>query len=605
MTADQFLLGIGLTVVLAVGSQILANRLRLPALILLLPAGFTAGALTDVVHPDKLAPANFASIVSLCVAVILYDAGLGLELRHLRAATRSVVLRLLVLGVVLTSAAVMLLGPVLFGVPLAVAVMLGVILVVSGPTVVGPLLEHVRPSERVRRVLVWEGSLIDPVGAILGALVFHSLLAGDFQVGRGFRFGEFLLSALVGLAGGVVGAALLWFCLRTLRLGETLGTLAQLATVITVSAACDIVREDTGLIAAIVTGLAVANLPGLDMPARRPFFETLVQLIIGLLFVSISAGVAPSSVRPVLLPALVLIAVLVLVVRPLVAWLSTHRTGLPRGERAFLGWMAPRGIVAASTASAFSGTLAAEGLAGAATILPVTFLVIVGTVAVYGLTAAPVARRLGVTRPVGARPLLVGGEPWAVALGRCLRSAGLDVLMWAGPEEQRERIARAGIESAPGELLATAMDPRARLEGITSVLLLTDDDDFNALVSVVVRDSVDGPVHRIGPPADSSGAVATRTGRDVLFGRHLARRALAARYEQGARFVLSGPEQALPAGHDVLFVVRADGRLDPVTEARAVRPEAGDSVVLLTPAPGAPEKNPADPTGHPADTDGP
>lgn len=537
LTPDQFLLGVGLTVLLAVGSQILAHRLRIPALILLLPAGFTAGALTDVVHPDKLAPANFSSIVSLCVAVILYDAGLGLELRHLRAATRSVVLRLLALGLVITWAAVMGLGPALFGIPLPAAMMLGVILIVSGPTVVGPLLEHVRPSERVRRILVWEGTLIDPVGAILGALVFHSLLAGEFEVGRGFRFGEFLLSGAVGLAGGALGAGLLWLCLRTLRLGETLGTLAQLATVIVVSAGCDVLREDTGLIAAVVAGLAVANLPGLDMPARLPFFEILVQLIIGLLFVSISAGVAPSSARPVLLPSLLLIAALVLVVRPLVAWLSTG-SGLSTGERAFLGWMAPRGIVAASTASAFSATLADKGLAGASKILPVTFLVIVGTVALYGLTAAPVAGRLGVIRPARARPLLVGDRPWAVDLGGCLGSAGVDVVMWTGPDEQWERF-----------------------EGVTSVLLLTGDDDFDALVSVLLRDRVDGPVHRIGPD-------------------------LAGRYARGERFVLNAPGTPVPAGYDVLLVVRADGRLDPVTPSHTVERGAGDAAVLLGPAAG-------------------
>ncbi|MFD5425282.1 cation:proton antiporter [Streptomyces sp. NPDC127084] len=583
MSADEFLLGIALTVVLAAGCQILANRLRIPAIILLLPVGFTAGALTDVVHPDQLAPQQFPSIVSLSVAVILYDAGLSLEMRHLKGRTRSVVARLLLLGVLITWAAVLAVGPVLFGVPAAVAVMLGVILVVSGPTVIGPLLEYVRPSEQVRRVLVWEGTLIDPVGGMLGALVFHSILVGGFQVGKGFHIGEFFLSALVGLAGGAIGAALLWFALGTLRLGEPLGTLVQLAVVVGVSAVCDVLRDDTGLIAAIVTGLAVANLRGLDMPVRRPFFETLVQLIIGLLFISISASVTPGSLRPVLLPALGLIALLVLVVRPLLAFLSTSRAGLGGGERAFIGWMAPRGIVATSTASAFAGSLDEAGLRGSDVILPVTFLVVVGTVLVYGFTAVPVAGRLGVSRSARARPLLVGGESWAVALGRCLRSAGLDVLMWAGPEEQRERIRGAGLTLAPGELLATATAPGSRLEGVSAVFLLTDDDDFNALVSVLVQDSVEEPVHRVGPPDDSTGAVAPYTDRDILFGPGLLRRTIAERYERGGRFVLAGPGGELPADHDLLFVVRADGRLEPATATHPVRPGPGDRAVLLGP----------------------
>lgn len=138
MSENDVLLGMALTVGLAVASQILASRLRIPALVVLLPAGFAAGALTDVVHPDKLVGPDFSVLVSLSVAIILYDAGLALNLRHLKGATRSVVVRLLVLGVVFTWAAVMCLGLTLFGVPAAVASMLGVILVVSGPTVVGP-----------------------------------------------------------------------------------------------------------------------------------------------------------------------------------------------------------------------------------------------------------------------------------------------------------------------------------------------------------------------------------------------------------------------------------------------------------------------------------
>ncbi|CAM5240034.1 sodium:proton exchanger [Streptomyces hirsutus] len=137
-----------------------------------------------------------------------------------------------------------------------------------------------------------------------------------------------------------------------------------------VAALCDVLRDDTGLIAAVMMGLAIANLPGIDVPARRPFFETLISLILGLLFISISATVTPQSLRHVALPALGLAAFLVLVVRPLVAAVSTLGTDLTRGERAFIGWMAPRGIVAAATASTFSAGLAADGIGGASKILP-------------------------------------------------------------------------------------------------------------------------------------------------------------------------------------------------------------------------------------------
>jgi NhaP-type Na+/H+ or K+/H+ antiporter len=590
VTTAQILIGFGLIILLAVGSQVVASRLRIPALIVLLPAGFTAGALTSDVNPQHLLGAAFQPLVSLSVAVILYDAGLGLDLRKLKGHTRKVVIRLIVLGVLITWVLAAAVAAPLLGMSRGAAVMLGIILVVSGPTVVGPLLRFVRPTERLQRVLIWEGSLIDPVGGILGALVFHAVSASTSK-GPGSQLAQFLLSVAVGLAGGVAGTALLWLLLRKLRLGEVLGTSAQLATVVAVAAGCDALRDDTGLIAAIFMGLAVANQRGFDIPARRPFFETLVQLSIGVLFISISATVTPQSLRHLILPTLVLIAVLVIVARPVAAFASTLRTDLKKGERAFIGWMAPRGIVAAATASTFAAGLVAKGIGGAAKILPATFLVIVATVTLYGLTAAPVARRLRVARPARTRPLLVGGNRWVIDLGLALRSAGLEVLMWAGLDQQRERIRQAGLELAPGELLAAATGRGARLEGITAVLLLTDEDDFNALAAVLLATSVEGRVYRLAPPLRSHGVVAPYTGGEVLFSADLTRRVISARYAGGARIIAQRTDGApaaghdLFAGHDLLFLVHADGQLTAATQAGTPVPRAGDTMVSLGPVP--------------------
>jgi NhaP-type Na+/H+ or K+/H+ antiporter len=583
VTTNQVLAGVGLILVLAVGSQVLASRLRVPALIILLPAGFVAGALTTDVNPQRLFGPAFQPLVSLSVAVILYDAGLALDLRKLHGHTRRIVTRLIVVGVPITLAFAAFFAALLLGMSERAAVMTGAILVVSGPTVVGPLLNFIHPAERLQRVLIWEGSLIDPVGGILGAVVFSAVLATTHE-GPGYEIGQFLIGIGTGVAGGVVGIAVLWFLLRKLRLGEVLGTASQLAAVVGVAAACDIVRDDAGLVAAVMMGLAVANMHGFDAPSRRPFFETLVQLIIGVLFISISATVTPASLRHLILPTLGLVAVLVLVTRPLVAQLAALRTDMPQAERWFTGWMAPRGIVAAASASTFSAGLVSHGIAGAAKILPVTFLVIVATVTLYGLTAAPVARRLGVTRPDRTRPLLVGGEAWVVDLACGLRSTGLDVLMWAGVEEQRERIRNAGLELAPGELLAAATGRGALLEGINAVLLLTTEDDFNALAAAVLAGSVEGPVYRVGPQLPSHGVVAPYTGGEILFGAELTRLEVGHRYAGGARVVNRPGDDGIPPGMELLFLVRADGKLMPVTRARPPAPQPGDTMILLEPA---------------------
>jgi NhaP-type Na+/H+ or K+/H+ antiporter len=580
MTTDQVLAGVGLILVLAVGSQVLASRLHIPALIILLPAGFAAGALTTNVNPEHLLGPSFEPLVSLSVAVILYDAGLDLDLRKLRGHTRRIVTRLIMVGVPVTWAAAAAFAALLVSMSGRAALLTGAILVVSGPTVVGPLLSTIRPAERLQRVLTWEGSLIDPIGGILGAVVFGAVTTSTRRA-PGYQLGQFLLGIGIGVAGGIVGAAVLWLLLRTLRLGEVLGTTSQLASVVGVAAACDIVRDDAGLVAAVIMGLAVANIRGFDIPARRPFFETLVQLIIGVLFVAISATVTPQSVRHLIVPVLGLVAVLVLVTRPLVAMLATLRTDMPTAERRFTGWMAPRGIVAAATASTFSAGLAAHGIGGASKVFPVTFLVIVATVALYGMTAAPVARRLGVTRPERTRPLLVGGEAWVVDLARALKSAGLDVLMWAGFDGERDRIRHAGLDLAPGELLAAATGRGAQLENINAVLLLTSEDDFNALASTVLEGSIDGPVYRLGPRLPSHGVVAPYTGGEILFGQGLTRYDIGRRYAGGARFVNRAVDGGIPADMDLLFLVRADGKLNPVTADGTPAPREGDTMVLL------------------------
>ncbi|HYJ69488.1 MAG TPA: cation:proton antiporter [Nocardioidaceae bacterium] len=580
MTSDEILYGLALTVALAVGCQILARQLRAPALVVLLPVGFCAGALTDSVHPDQLLGSLFEPLVSLSVAIILFESGLGLDLRKLKGGTRTVVIRLLAFGVPITWVLAGVSAAVFLDMSEAASIMIGAILVVSGPTVVGPLLAHVRPNDTVRHPLIWEGTLIDPIGGIIGALIFHGIVAGgitddDFHVAR------FLGSVAIGLAAGAVGAAVLWFLLRTLDLPEVLGTNGMIATVVAVAALSDAVRDDTGLIAAVFMGLVVSNVKGFDVAAQRPFFETVVQLIIGVLFISISASVTPSSVADVLLPTLGLVAVLVFVARPLVAWVSTWRTGLARGERAFIGWMAPRGIVAASTASAFGATLVSEDIPGAEDILPATFLTIVMTVTLYGLTAGPVARALGVLRPSHARPLVVGGDPWAIDMGRALKDAGMDVLMWAGMDDQRDAIRRAGLSVAPGELLAAATGRRAQLEGISQVLLLTAEDDFNALASAVLPGSLAGPVYRVAAPHHSHGVVAPYTGGEVLFDEALTRSALSRLYDEGARIRIVSGERPLPDGESALFVIREDRRLAPVTTHGRPQAEPGDSLVIL------------------------
>jgi NhaP-type Na+/H+ or K+/H+ antiporter len=580
MSTDQVLFGVGLILVLAVGSQVVASQLRIPALIILLPAGFVAGALSSDVNPQRLLGTAFQPLVSLAVAVILYDSGVALKWRSVTGRARHVVPRLVLWGVPVTMAIAAVVAAPLLGMSAGAALMTGAILVVSGPTVVGPLLAFVRPSERLQRILSWEGSMIDPVGGILGAAVFHAVLASTTG-GIAHPLGQMLLSVSVGIAGAAVGGAVLWLCMCRLDLDDVLSTAAQLACVVGVAAVCDIVRDDAGLIAAALMGLAVSNLRQFDVPSKRPFFETLVQLIIGVLFVAISATVTPESVRHLVLPTLGLVAVLVVVTRPLVAFVATIRADLTGGERAFTGWMAPRGIVAAATASTFGTVLASHHVGGAAKILPVAFLVIVTTVAVYGLSAVPVARWLGVSRPTRSRPLLIGADPWVIDLARVLRTAGFDPMMWAPSDRGRSTIRQAEFELAPGEMLAAAVGEGDSIEGVTAVLLLTDEDHYNELAATTLAGNSETPIYRLAPEDVSHDGSAPDTAGETLFGDTLTRPMLTARYANGAHISARAADDSPPTGADILFTVKSDGTLIPTTTAHPANSRAGDTIIVL------------------------
>jgi len=575
------MLGVGLVLIIAVGSQVLATKLRIPPIAVLLPAGFFAGVMTSDADLHRLLGSAYQPLIALAVAVLLYYSGLNVDLHYLAGQTRRSVFWLVGTGLPVTAVIGAVAAAPLLGLSAGSAAVLGVILTLSGPAVVSPLLALVRPAERLGRVLTWESILVAPVGAALTVAVFHGVLASAAR-GFGAQAGQLAASLGVGVAGGILGTAVLWFALRKLELVQTLGTSTQLAVVVAAAGTCDVLRTGTGVIAAIIMGLAVANLGGFDVPARLPFLEMPIQLTIDVLLVSVAATITPSRLRPLVLPTLALVAVLVLVARPAVALMATRLGGVTRRERLFAGCIAPRGVTAAALAAVVGAPLVTAGIGDAGKILPVTLLVIMMTIIVYGLGAAPMARLLGVLRSPRSRPLLVGGDAWVIDLGRTLQTAGLDVLMWAGLERQREQITQASLELAPGELLASVTADRADPSGINTILLLTGEDDFNALAASVLRYSVGDRVFRLGPPAGGLGVVAPFTGGDVLFSQALNRSTLASRYEDGARIVALRSTSSLPAGHDLLCLVRADGRLEPATRRRTPTPRAGDTLVALS-----------------------
>jgi NhaP-type Na+/H+ or K+/H+ antiporter len=596
LSTNAILTGLGLVIVLAIASRLLADRLGLPAIVVLLPVGFVAGIVTDDVHPDKLFGATFTPLVDLGVGLILFEAGLRLRFHELRGGIRSVVLLLISVGALVTLVGVTVSVKLIFGLSWGVSAVLGAILVVSGPTVVLPLLAFVRPSERVRSVLKWEGTLIDPIGALLGVIAFNAVLegaAGD----RPFHPGEMALSLGVGLAVGVVGAAVLWLLLRSLqRSAPGHAVAAALMAVVGAVVGADLLREDSGFVAAAVMGIVMANQRELDVSRILEFHGTLVSLVIGMLFVLISASVEPSQVNAVLAEGLGLIAVMVFVVRPLVVALAAWRSRLTLRERAYVAWMAPRGIVAAATASAFGLSLTQAGVSGADQILPIAFVVIFGTVVLYGLTAAPVARLLGVAGAAAPVILVVGGHAWARTIARSLKAAGLGVRLWTGRPDEQAAARAAGLDAGNARLGVDVESREAELEEVSTALLMTESDDFNALAAFELRQELGSDrVFRLPAEEGALDLVPAYAEGSILFAEHLTFVELARRFDAGAQIVevpANGDSHRRPVddGLTPLFVVADDSSLTVVTAGTSLEANPGDRTICL--AEGAPQVHP-------------
>ena len=584
LTTDEVLFGLGLVVVLAVGSQLLAGFLRVPGLVVLLPAGFLAGIATDDVHPDKLLGAVYQPFVSIAVGVILFEAGLKLSLDEVPSSVRKVVARLVLGCAALTWLAITAVVALLYtDINRGVAFLVGAILVVSGPTVVLPLLAFIRPKRTVRAVLKWEGTLVDPFGALLGVVVFAAVRSG-----KGWQPGAMLLDLAVGaIVAGIAAPPFLLLLREVHRTAPRMIVLATVMVVVAVVVTADLIRDDTGLLAGVLLGVAVANQRSIDVSRSLfEFEETLVQFLIGVLFVLVAASVSPDEVRSVMPEAAGLVAIMVLLIRPAAVALTTLGSSFTARERAFVAWMAPRGIVAGATASAFGPELAQKGVAGADKVLPIVFAAIFGTVLVYGLTATWVARRLGVAGMGRRLMLIVGGHAWARQLGANLHRCGVAVRMWVGPLDQQAAARDDGLDADRGRIMVDAINREAELEEVTDALLLTASDDFNTLAAAELRNELGHRhVFRLAPDADEPDLLPPPREVGMFADRSLTFSELDRQFAAGARIVCTTADERLRPGGGAaevpLFAVTPNGQLSVAADGRRPNLRAGDAVIAL------------------------
>ncbi len=476
MTETELLVGLAAIFVLGVGAQWVAARLRIPSILMLLVLGFVAGPVTGIVRPDEMFGDMFFVIVPLAVGIILFEGGATLEFGDVTG-HGSVVRRLITWGVLVVWGLASLAGVWILDLDVGLAILLGAVVTVSGPTVVGPLLRAVRPSRRVRTILNWEGILIDPVGAMLAVIVFDLLIEGGGSLDEGIT--GLLATIGAGSVVGLAGAGLIVLLLKNYMIPDRLQPATMLMFVLAAFAISDVLRSESGLLAVTLMGMALANQRFAPVDRILEFKEVLRDLLIGALFIMLAARLEIEEITSVGWRELAFLAVLVLMARPLAVFVSTAGSGLELKEKLFMSWVAPRGIVAAAVASVFAIGLEEAGVEGAARLIPLVFFVIVGTVALYSLTARWVGRALGVVDDAPSGLVIIGANPVTRQLANTLAGLGVPVSMVASNHSELTKARLEGLEAYRASVLVDEAEEDENL-----VLVATPNDEFNALATI-------------------------------------------------------------------------------------------------------------------------
>ena len=491
MNEQQILLALGGIGIAALGSQWLAWRLKLPAILFLLLTGFLVGPVLGWLDPQELFGPLLMPLVSLSVALILFEGSLTLHLSEW-GEIGSVVRRLVTIGALSTWAVITLATHWLLGFDWLLALLFGTLTLVTGPTVIVPMLRVVRPKASIANILRWEGIVIDPIGALLAVVVYSFIITRASGEGLSHSLLTFGGVIVCGSLFGIVGGWVMGHILRRQWLPEYLHSLATLATVLAIFIASNTVMHESGLMAVTLMGIWMANMKGVDVRNILHFKENLSIFLISGLFILLAARLdlhAMIALGPVVL---VLLLIIQFIARPLNVLLSTFGSKLNWRERTLLAWIAPRGIVAAAVSAIFAIRLDQAGHEGALLLVPLTFAVIIGTVVLQSATARPLARLLKVAEPAPSGFLIVGANGPARAIGKALQQLGSRVLL---TDSNWENIRAARMENLPtyfGNPASQHAEVHLDLVGLGHLLALSPSGELNTLAAIRFR-------HEFGP----------------------------------------------------------------------------------------------------------
>lgn len=467
---------------LGIAAQWLAWYLKQPSILFLLLIGILVGPILGYFDPDAVLGDLLFPFISLGVAIILFEGSLTLEFDEIKQHGK-VVQGLVSTGVLITIAIVALATYILFDVDPLIALLFGSLVCVTGPTVIMPLLRSVRPNKTISNILKWEGIIIDPVGAIAVVLVYEYIISG----GQGNSIFLFLQIVVIACAIGMFGAFVLANLIKRHLLPEFLHNVFTLAFVLVLFSLSNHLEHESGLLAVTVMGVALANWKGFPRDQILEFNESLTVLLISVLFIVLAARVQLDNLLSVGFQGLILLAVVMFIARPLAVWASSIGSNLKFTEKLMISWIGPRGIVAAAISSLFAIRLQEYDIQGVALLVPLVFIIIIGTVLIQGLGAKMIGNILGVREPESNGVLIVGSNPVALLVAESLREQGFEVLVAHNNYTNIAKARMAGLRTYFGNPISDHADRHLDFIGIGNLFAMSTDKEMNTLSELHFR----------------------------------------------------------------------------------------------------------------------
>ncbi len=487
---DNIVLVVAIIGVLGIGAQWVAWRFNLPAIVLMAIAGILAGPVFGILRPppgigDGSAPMEallgdfYRPIIAIAVAVILFEGGLTLNFAEIRGLTKGV-RRLVFPGVPIAWGLGSLAAHYLAGLSWPIAILFAGILIVTGPTVIIPLLRQSKLNPRPATLLKWEGIINDPFGALLAVLVFEIVTfdhGGPSQI-----FGTLFIASILSVGLGFVLGSVTAASFRRGWVPEYLKPPVLLTVVLVCFEAANLLQHEAGLLSVTAMGVTMANSRIASLGELRLFKENIAVILVSGVFIILTANLTWDTVAQLDGRAFLFIAAMLFVVRPLAIFLSTINSGLPWQERLLVGWIAPRGIVAIAVSSFFGASLIDAGYADGERMISLAFAIVFATVVLHGFTIGPLAKALGLASRDRPGVLIVGASPWSAALAKKLKELEIPVMV-ADASWRRLRPARlADIETYYGEILSEVTEHHLDLNRFGVLLAVSSNEAHNALV---------------------------------------------------------------------------------------------------------------------------